>query len=218
MMTRNWRCFSYRYNKHQPSNPKFHLNSTQHIQKANLTRRGWVVDVGDRCCWFSVVGEEAGRSGEESECFTSVKSTIPTKILFISLLLRLLFKPVFSHTGCSSSETVSPGRSVFLISKYTEARRHGSRETGFVCYSDRNDCEDTWPVIKVCIVFCGVVVRNWLHGRVSGRPKAWLKGEREIVFRISLNLYPANSEFLGNFAMNLCLKKWYICTVSVGLY
>jgi len=39
--------------------------------------------------------------GEASECFTSVKSTIPTKILFISLLLRLLFEPLFSHTACS---------------------------------------------------------------------------------------------------------------------
>jgi hypothetical protein len=129
-MTRNWRrCFHSRYNKQQPSNPKFHLNSTQHIQKANLTRRGWVVDVRDRCCHCSVIGEEVEGGKGVSKYFTSIKSTVPTKILFTSLLLRLRFKPQFSHTESCSSDAVSAGWSEFLIIKYTAVHRHRNHET-----------------------------------------------------------------------------------------
>jgi hypothetical protein len=89
------------------------------------------------CCRRGTTAKREGEGGVD-ECFTSTKSTIPTKILFISLshCYYVCLSSLLSHIGRYSSDTVSAGRSVFLIRKYTEACRHKSRGTGFVYCTD----------------------------------------------------------------------------------
>lgn len=91
-----------------------------------------MVDVRDRCCRCSVIGVEVAAWGGwdgVSKYFTSIKSTVPTKILFTSLLLRLRFKPQFSHTESCSSDAVSAGWSEFLSSKYAAVHRRKNYES-----------------------------------------------------------------------------------------